>query len=219
MKRTLVLATIASERLADGLTLSIMFLLVAFVIKETEYSGGFMLVAALFAVATLAVLALLAFRETLFGVFERISTRFDTKASHYAHDRVQVFVNGLSPLRDLKRLPAITFLSCAVWLIELAGYYAVTKAFNHPLSLTTCVVFVVAVNFSSLIPAAPAGLGVIEAVATQVLVTLGLARELALSMVVTQHMVQFLVVLVPAVIVLVTWKGSRERAPEPAQAT
>lgn len=205
-KRTLVLATIVSERLADGLTLSVMFLLVALFLGEQEFSQGFTIVALLFAAILVGVIVVLTWREKIFTLAERWALRFESKASHYALDRLQVFVNGLAPLSELRRAPTIVALSLLTWFIELAGYYFITLAFDSPLSLSACVVFLVAVNFSSLIPSAPAGIGVIEAVATQVLVSMGIARELALSMVVTQHIIQFMVILIPGILIVLSWK-------------
>jgi uncharacterized membrane protein YbhN (UPF0104 family) len=92
--------------------------------------------------------------------------------------------------------------------VELAVYWQVSSAFHQPLELPKCVLFMVAVNFSSLIPAAPGGLGVIEAAATAVLVSVGLEHEKALTMVLTQHVLQYLVVGIPGIFFLSTWRKS-----------
>ena len=68
------------------------------------------------------------------------------------------------------------------------------------------VLFMVAVNFSSLIPAAPGGIGVIEAVVKTVLVSVGIDAELALAMVITQHIMQYLVVGIPGAAIMMTWR-------------
>jgi uncharacterized membrane protein YbhN (UPF0104 family) len=92
-----------------------------------------------------------------------------------------------------------------IWLVELGVFYSVSCAFSNPLSLSTTVLFLVAVNFSSLVPAAPGGFGVIELVAKKVLLSVGVASgELALSMVLTQHMIQYAVVGVPGAFLLAT---------------
>ena len=61
-------------------------------------------------------------------------------------------------------------------------------------------------NFSSLIPSAPGAIGVIEAIASGVLISSGIDKELALPMVVTQHLIQYLMVGIPGIIVMLTWK-------------
>jgi glycosyltransferase 2 family protein len=205
--RTLVLATILSERLTDGLTISIFFIFFATGLTGDPNIGfEMLLVAGAFGAATLGILILLAFREKLFGLVSRFQSRFDSKAALYTSDRVRVFINGLSPLCSSRKLPVIIGGCLIVWLVELTVYVAISNAFAATLSLSKCVLFLVAVNFSSLIPAAPGGLGVIEAVATGVLSSAGVDRELALTMVIMQHIIQYAVVGIPGIILTVTWK-------------
>ena len=90
------------------------------------------------------------------------------------------------------RLFRISLLSLVVWSLELWAYYQVSIAFKWPLGLGSLSLFLAAVNFSSLIPAAPAGIGVIEAAATLALVLIGVHRETALAMVASQHLIQIL---------------------------
>jgi hypothetical protein len=193
-KRTLVLATIASERLLDGLTISAFLILVAYQIKNRAMSNGLLSVAAIFALVLVGVLAVLTRRDRVFHLGQKLHSKFNNRASHYGFDRLQVFITGLTPLMNWRVLPRITIWSLIIWGTELLVYISVTLAYDYPLSLASCIIFMVAVNFSSLVPSAPAGLGVIEAIASQVLVALGVPKELALSMVITQHAIQFLVV-------------------------
>ena len=117
-----------------------------------------------------------------------------------------MFIDGLSPLANLSKLPSIVSLSILTWGIELLVYFAVSEAFATPMSVSVLVLFMVTVNFSSLIPAAPGAIGVIEAVTTTVLVSIGIEKELALSMVLSQHVIQYLVVGIPGLAILSTWK-------------
>lgn len=210
-KRTLVLATIASERLVDGLVISIMFLGFAIGLGGQKISTGLIYVAALFGGATACVILTLILRNYLFALTEKVGNKFNHRFFDYIADRLQVFIHGLSPLASWSRLPAITVLSLVVWFIELAVYSAVSNAFGAGLSLPHCVLFLVAVNFSSLIPSAPGAIGVIEAVGTAILVAIGVPRELALSMVVTQHIIQYLVVGIPGLWIMVTWRGTLKK--------
>jgi len=208
-KRTLVLATIASERLVDGLTISLIFVCFGLGLARSGTSSKLVYVAAAFGIATLAVLLTLAIRTPLFALIDRIGERFQLRAYHYAVNRLQLFINSLSPLAKISHLPIIMAWSIAIWSIELGVYVAISLAFNVPLGLPQCVLFMVAVNFSSLIPSAPAGAGVIEAIASFVLMSLDivgptgeiphLAKHPAIAMVLTQHVIQFLVVGIPGV--------------------
>ncbi len=205
-KRTLVLATVASERLTDGLIISIMFVIYVILTPKEAISNGMLFVAGMFFSATLMVLLLLVLRTQIFNYAEKLANRFNNKAILYSVDRFQVFINGLAPMFNRRRLPITASLSLAIWLIELLAYYAIVRAFSADLTLFSCILFLVAVNFSSLIPAAPAGIGVIEAVASGVLVGHGLDKGLALSMVISQHLIQILVIAIPGIYFTVTLK-------------
>lgn len=206
--RTLVLATIASERLVDGFTLSIFFVIFALGVGSHELSQNLLYVAIFFAGATIAVLITLTQRARVFTLADRLSQKFTSKASNYTFNRLQVFIDGLTPLATKKSVIIISLWSLLVWGIELLVYFSITRAFSADVSLPICVLFLVAVNFSSLIPAAPGGIGVIEAIASTVLASTGIPRELALTMVIAQHVIQYLVVGIPGALIMLSWKGS-----------
>ncbi|MBX7137469.1 MAG: flippase-like domain-containing protein [Oligoflexia bacterium] len=204
--RTLVLATIATERLADGVMLSLFFVAFALGLGDQSMSSGLLYVAYLFAAATASVALILVNRARVFSLADRIHQRVDNRASRYATDRLRIFMEGLSPLYSRHKFPILTLWTFVIWSVELGVYYLIQQGFNANLSLHGCVLFMVAVNFSSLIPAAPGGIGVIEWAATAVLTSIGVPREQALSMVILQHAMQYLVVGIPGAMAMLTWK-------------
>lgn len=204
--RTLVLATIASERLADGLTISFIFLLFGAGIGDPNISRELLYVALAFGVAAIMIIAALILREPIFRVADLFFAKSDTRASNYINERFKIFLNGLSPLLTPSKLPGSITFSLLIWIVELFVYYSVAEAYGSDLSLSLCVLFMVAVNFSSLIPAAPGGIGVIELIATTALVSVGVDHEHALTMVITQHALQYLAVGIPGAAILLTWE-------------
>lgn len=198
--RTIVLATIAGERLADGLMISLLFA-VLFTIgarpEELEDGKELFLVALFFLLATVMTVVIIAARHKIFSFISHIEEKFDHKYSAYTLLRVRRFIEGLEPMLRPDRITKIALLSLVVWTIELSVYFEVGQAFRQALSLGTTSLFLTAVNFSSLIPSAPAGVGVIELFATAALAQVGVPRETALAMVATQHMIQFIVVGLP----------------------
>jgi len=205
--RTLVLATIASERLVDGLTISLMFVVFALGLGGEEYSQELLWVAYLFAAVALGVAVTLSFRGFLFRITKRLKERHHSRAAQYTLGRVEIFIDGLAPLFYKSRAPVIVLWSLVVWGIELIVFMAVGCAYGVDLGVHLGVLFLVAVNFSSLIPAGPGGIGVVEFVATAVLVSVGLDREVALAMVLSQHMIQYLVIGVSGAWSMLRWKG------------
>ncbi len=210
-RRTLVLATIASERLADGLTISFMFLIFAAGLGDSKLSHELLLVSLAFGAAGIAIIIMLYFRKYLFNLAAILNNKFQSKIATYLIDRSQVFLNGLTPLLTPSKLPGSVSLSILIWCIELTVYYCIAQAYDSQLSLALCVLFMVAVNFSSLIPAAPGGIGVIELIASSALVSVGVDREHALTMVITQHAIQYLVVGIPGIFILLFWKPTQVR--------
>jgi uncharacterized protein (TIRG00374 family) len=210
--RTLVLATIASERLADGLTISLFFVLIIGLLGrgrlDPAMADNLLYVSYLFAAVAIGVIIVLSMRDRIATLIERFAQHLDRKSSTYILSRLQVFIDGLSPLSTPGCALRIAIWSIVIWGIEVVALGAVVKAFGGSLYLSGTVLFLVAVNFSSLIPAAPGGFGVIELITKQILVSAGLATpELALSMIVTQHVIQYVVVGIPGAFLLSTLRS------------
>jgi uncharacterized protein (TIRG00374 family) len=218
--RTLVLATIASERLADGVTLSVLFVgaILALSSQDThhidqQYTDNLLTVAALFGAASFGVVGVLCARNPLFRALDGIATRIDARSTTFLLHKAKVFIEGLTPLCEPRRAAQIAVWSLVVWGIEAVAFYAISAAFSSPLTLSSTVIFLVAVNFSSLIPAAPGGFGVIELIAKKVLLSIGVASdELALSLVLTQHLIQYAVVGIPGILLLEPRSAAQPRA-------
>jgi uncharacterized protein (TIRG00374 family) len=219
---TLVLATIASERLADGLTISVLFAsIVGFFGRgrlDPEIANNLLLVSYLFGAVALGVIATLSMRNTIFSIVEKYSNKTDGKARKYALSRLQIFIDGLSPLRSPKQALIIACWSVMIWSIELGAFWAVARAFDSSLPISGVAIFLVAVNFSSLIPAAPGGFGVVELIAKSVLVSVGVeSGELALSMVLAQHVIQYAVIGIPGAFLLSTLRSQLNGMSEETQ--
>jgi uncharacterized protein (TIRG00374 family) len=191
--KTFVLATIASERIADGLCLSGFFLIFGLSIESGKDSVDFRWVTYAFALVSVIVVTLILSKKQIFYCLDILKNKFDYPAFNFLLSRIRLFLEGFEPLREPSALLTIFLWSIFIWTLELLVFYSVGSAYGGLISLHTAVLFMVSSNFSSLIPSAPGAIGVIEAVATEALVASGIERELALAMVLTQHCIQFLV--------------------------
>ncbi len=205
--RALVLATIASERLLDGLTLSLFFVFFSLHAGEEKFSQGLLYVALAFIVATICVLVALAFRTKLLSLAKKAGLLDRKGVSGYATRKAISFMAGLRPLLSFPQIIWILLSSVIIWSVELLVYVSISNAYGASLSLPNAVLFMVTVNFSSLIPSAPGGIGVIEAAGKTVLTSIGLKPELAIALVLTQHVIQYIVVGIPGALAVLTWKG------------
>lgn len=219
--RTIVLATIAGERIIDGLAISIIFA-VLFTIgarpEELEHGKELFLVALFFALASIGVVVTILLRHSIFHLLERISERASNKLSNYTLSRIRRFIEGLEPMLRPQKLVVILLSSFLVWFVELAVYWQVAAAFNQPLSIGSLSLFLAAVNFSSLIPSAPGGIGVIELFATAALTKVGVDREAALAMVASQHLIQIAVVGIPGAFLFFSKLGGKIPVAEAVEA-
>lgn len=202
--RATVLATIAGERLADGVTISAIFAIFFYLgstAAERAEGQVVLLVALFFGVAALITLFIISRRRWVHAVFDLLHDKFSSPAIRYAIVKAKRFFQGLEPMFQRERIGKLVCFSLLVWFVELASYYQVTQAFGFHMSIGTLSLFLAAVNFSGLVPSAPGALGVIEAFATLALVHVGVGKEIALAMVATQHVIQYLVVGVPGILV------------------
>ncbi len=200
LSRSTVLATVAGERLADGLCISLIFAVFFFIssgLEDSSSAGQLFKVALLFGLAGISTILILFKREQVFVLVEKLTQIMPGTFSHYAVEKAKKFIEGLEPMLQPAKLIKISAWSIVVWLVELSVYILISKSFGLEIGLGRAALFMAAVNFSSLIPAAPGGIGVIEALATASLVSVGIEREVALSMVVVQHLIQISVVGLP----------------------
>lgn len=196
--RTFVLATIAAERLADGVTISLFFYILYYYSSHSfEGARGISYVALLFFLVSILTVLVLFIRASIFKLLQKVDNYLNKPYFSYVLIRVQRFISGLEPLFKFHLLKKVVVLSIVVWSVELLAYACITHAFSLDLSLPVLGLFLAAVNFSSLIPAAPGGIGVIETFASVALTKVGISHELALAMVVTQHVIQYIAVGIP----------------------
>lgn len=195
IRKSAVIASIAVERLFDGLTM-LAFLLLAMTaasVSPTAELRRLALVAALLFALALAMLATLLLggdhRDRLLAVLLRpvpagLGERIRSIAS--------AFLGGLGSLRRGGDLLLVAATSLLAWGFEAAMYWAIAQGFGAALRpaftpaaalLTTGVA-----NLATLVPAAPGYVGTFEAGVTLAVVgALGVGRALALSYALLVH--------------------------------
>ena len=194
---TATLATVAVERVFDGVTLlafgaasGVALLLLG------EFSGGSDISpATAIALATLTVLGFLAilafltllatsprFVELVDGWLSIIPSRIRPKSRELYH----TFVQGLSILNSPRRHLGLFVLSLPVWLLEAGVYLVISYSFGIDAlfgSFWTLVLVVMLVtatsNLATAVPVSIGGIGPFEVVAQQTLMAMGVGGSLA----------------------------------------
>lgn len=120
----------------------------------------------------------------------------------------------LEVLRTPRRSLAVASLALAKKGLEVGAVVAIQLAFGLPPSAAAALLVVAALAISTLVPMAPANLGVYEATVFGVYRFLGVAPETAIGLAIVQHLCVLLPALAPGYLML-TW---RQFSPGPKRA-
>ena len=195
------LATIAVERVMDGLTL-ILFAAVVLpflpwtdVLKTGEGSLNFwrvvlsVAVAVVFVVGFLVLLALATSPE--------MGRRLESLVTFYLPAGLRpkfatllyLLIEGLGSLRNPRRLLVISAVSLPVWLAEAAMYYILSLSFDLDQPFQVILLVTVTSNLATAIPSSIGGIGPFEVVAKSTLVAFGVTGEPAAAYAFFVHIV------------------------------
>ncbi|HEY8448708.1 MAG TPA: lysylphosphatidylglycerol synthase transmembrane domain-containing protein [Thermomicrobiales bacterium] len=197
VRKTAALATIAVERLFDGLTLLGFILASATVVSLTS------------AVQHIALVAFILFAGVLIGFFlltlggdlrdrllQIVVGPLPTPVADRVERMAESFFSGLGVLRRKSDLASVAATSVVAWLFEASMYWTLARAFGGGLAdaigvpqtlLTTGVA-----NLATLIPSSPGYVGPFESGVILVLNgALGEPREIALSYAILVHAALF----------------------------
>jgi uncharacterized protein (TIRG00374 family) len=202
-----VLASVAIERILDGVTVLLLLCAALAVQPATAAGHGVLtLIAQLAAVslgfALVGCVALVIvpgfWRQLASGVTRRLPDRAGLPLGRLA----ERFIDGFAVLADPAVLVPSVALSVAIWGIGATTYALVAAAFDSPLSASATLISIGAVNLATAIPLAPAGLGAFEAVAEQSFVFAGLASTTAFAVAIVLHTVLFVPVVLAGLLFL-----------------
>jgi uncharacterized protein (TIRG00374 family) len=196
------LATIFVERVADGLTL----LLVLVVLTAADLIPGVpnqfdnleLLTAAVFLGLATCIGLALAREQLACRLVELLVRPLPRRLALLATSIARGILDGLAGMRRPERLALTALLSLLVWLLEGLSYFGLAAAFNLPLDITQRAVLagtvLVLVNLSIMIPSAPGYVGTFDFVAKGALVLFGIPPETALAYAIVSHALQYVLV-------------------------
>ena len=191
--RTTALASIGVERILDGLVLSVFGLVgVALVPIDRRLRWALLLVSLAFVVLASAFVLSVRSHERIRFFIDAANTKFPGHVTAFARQKIIQFLDGLLPLGSWSRMLGAITATAIIWSVELGSYYFFGLAIWNGMSVSTALLFLVVVNFASLVPLTMGGIGTIEATAPLFLVSAGGPSSLALAMVLVQHGGQYL---------------------------
>jgi uncharacterized protein (TIRG00374 family) len=204
ISRTLCLATVIVERVADGLTL------IGFLLTALALLGRFgidlppiaeaiaVAMTALFGVALIGLIFLLVRESLALAILQKFTRFLPQRFAARIEKMLGSFVTGLHSLKSAGDVAAIAALSIAIWLVESSTYFFMLIAFgamdDAALRAVASVLTMALINFGVMIPAAPGGLGPYEAAGIFALGALRVNETIAASIALGTHGIQYLMV-------------------------
>jgi uncharacterized protein (TIRG00374 family) len=191
--KTAALATIAVERLFDGLTMLGFMLAATTVVSFTSELRHLTLVAfVLFAVALIGLFVLTLGGNLRDRIMQIVLGPLPTTVADRVERMAESFLCGLGVLRRKADLAAVAGASILAWLLEASMYFTIARGFGVEIRdvmgvgetlLTTGVA-----NLATLVPSSPGYVGPFE-YGVQLVVNgaLGVPREIALSYAIVVH--------------------------------
>ncbi|MYB40726.1 MAG: flippase-like domain-containing protein [Chloroflexi bacterium] len=111
--------------------------------------------------------------------------RWRGRGAHYTRQ----FLEGMSSLRDLRRIAGALIVSIVAWMAEVAVYWMLGRAFGFELDAGEAIVLMIAANLVVSLPLTPWDVGPYEIAVTEAFVLLGGDRVDASTYAVGSHLV------------------------------
>ena len=193
VRKTSALATIAVERLFDGLTMLGFMLVAATAVSFTSELRHLALIAfVLFAVALIGLFLLTVGGDLRDRLLQVVLGPLPPPVADRVERMTESFLSGLGVLKRKGDLAAVAGASILAWTFEASTYYTISRGFDAEIKdvmgvgetlLTTGVA-----NLATLVPSSPGYVGPFE-YGVQLVVSgaLGVPRELALSFAIVVH--------------------------------
>jgi dolichyl-phosphate beta-glucosyltransferase len=205
--RTAALASIAIERILDGLVLSVISILgLLFVPINNMLFIALLSVSLAFGLLTASLIVSIRMHKRIRKVFDGINRIFPGHLTQFGKEKINYFLDGLLLIGNFTKLVKAIIVSAFIWIIELAAYYLIANSVFNEVSIKVCLLFLAVVNFASLFPFTVGGFGAIEGAATAFLVSAGIPANQSLAMVLSQHILQFAFTTITGIIFYFTGK-------------
>lgn len=167
VRKTSVLATIAVERIFDGLTLLAFMLLAASFISFTSQLENLALIAfGLFAILLIGLFALTLGGGVRDRLLQLVLGPMPTPMADRVERAAESFLSGLGIFRQRRDLVVVTGLSMVAWLFEASTYWMVAIAFGGSvrdvMGISATLLTTGVGNMATLIPSSPGYIGQFE---------------------------------------------------------
>lgn len=189
MEGSRALATLAVEKILDGLALVGMILFAVWAIHPPHWVIQLMRISVL--IFGGAVLLLILLRYQTRTLIRYVRSAFRRMHLSFFEERfdglLTSFADGLSSVGSATQMLTLLALTAAIWTTEAVLVWGLAGALGLALSLKSAVVASATLGLGLMIPAAPGGLGTYELFGTEAFQLGGIAASSALALTVVIH--------------------------------
>jgi dolichyl-phosphate beta-glucosyltransferase len=214
--RTTALASIAVERILDGLVLAVFGLIgIALTDVDDRLQWSLFVVSLAFGGLTSGLVLGIRHHERIRSFVAAANRKFPGHVTAFAREKTFHFLNGLLPLGTVGRMLSAIAATVVIWSIEVAVCYFIGLAVWDRMTIPASLLFLVVVNFTSLVPFTVGGVGTIEAVVPVFLISSGVSAYPALAMVLLQHGCQYFLTTISGAVLYFTGGFHRTSIADP----
>ena len=180
ISKTSILATIAMERIFDGLALLTFAALMLPWIPLAPWLQEVLRFAGAIFVGGLLVLILMSTRHgAVLRLAEPLLRRLPPRMAAKSHRLLDLFLDGIGILRSPRGALVVFGLSILSWLAEASMYYLVMFCFDIRQGLASTLLMTTTANLATSVPSSQGGIGPFEFFAARTLSLFGVEAELA----------------------------------------
>jgi uncharacterized protein (TIRG00374 family) len=207
-----VFATLVLDRLFDGFSVLVILVITFFTVKlppgmekvqQGLVTGGYVTLALYIAVIVFLVFLKRATASTL-KLVAVILSPFPGKFSNAIIPLLGSFISGIRLTSKPKELFALIFSSALIWSTATWPVDLLLKAFRIDLPITASMFILVFLVFAVMVPASPGYIGTYHAACMYGLMAFSVPKELALSVAIVMHSINFFPVIAAGFLFL--WK-------------
>ena len=173
-------ATVAAERVLDGLAVVTATILGSYAITTPAWSRDVITIAA-FIFGASFIIGMTAVRYPTYA--QRIIAKLLSPAPEKAAEWVMTFfdkcVQGLGSFRSVVDLMKLLALTMWIWFFEIFFVYMTLLSFSVPITFLQAAFIMGIINLSVMIPAAPGGVGTVEYATVLGLGLIGISESVA----------------------------------------
>ena len=183
------LATLAVEKVMDGLALIGMVLFAAWALHPPHWVIDLVRIATFFFGGALVLLVVLRYQtRALIHVVRSLFRRIGLSSLEEQFDGLLTsFADGLAAVASAQQMIVLLLITAAIWITEAATIWGLAAALGLAVSLKSAVVASAILGLGLMIPAAPGGLGTYELFGTEAFKLAGIAASNALALTVVIH--------------------------------